>query len=62
MSREKITVKEAVKLSGKNRQAIYAAIADGKIQASRPGGFELWIDRASLLAYLSVRQAKTKTK
>jgi excisionase family DNA binding protein len=52
-----ISVTEAVKLTGYSRQTIYNLVRDG-IVAARKHGWEIWIDRRSLLAYCAKRQTQ----
>jgi hypothetical protein len=54
---DEISVTEAVRLTGYSRQQIYNLVRDG-IVASRKFGWEIWIDRSSLLAYCVKRQTK----
>jgi excisionase family DNA binding protein len=55
-----VSVRQACELSGMGRQHIYTLVTQGKIRARKPGGWQLFIDRKSLLAYLARRTTKAQ--
>lgn len=52
-----ITIDDAMRLSGFARIKLYQLVKAGKLKARKPGGFQIWVDRKSLLDYLAT-QAK----
>jgi excisionase family DNA binding protein len=61
MKKNELTIKDAVALTGWKRQRLYSAIANGEIEAHRPGAWEIFINRTSLLAYMA-KHAKPASK
>jgi excisionase family DNA binding protein len=51
---DEVTVRQAAQLTGYSRQQIYNLVQDGKVRSRKPG-WELWVDRKSLLAYCAAQ-------
>ena len=56
MKKNEVTVAQARALTGYPRQKLYSLIANNEIAARKPGGWQIWIDRSSLLAYVAKHQ------